>query len=236
MKSSTLFKTIVFLFSTTLSYISVNAQSRNVAVKSFNSIGVSSGIDLFLTQGNSESIVIKGSDEVIKDVVVEQNGTSLIIKYKDGINWGGLFKGQSIKVYVNFKTLKNLAASGGSDVLTQNQLKTESLGITASGGSDLDLNISSTNFTLSISGGSDAKIKGSSENMVLTASGGSDIDAYAFLVNNARVTVSGGSDVNVNVNKGLEVSASGGSDVHYKGTAALKRTNSSKSSDVTHVN
>jgi hypothetical protein len=235
-KSNTFLKSVLLLFVTTLSYINVNAQSRNVTIKSFNSIGVSSGIDLYLTQGTTESLTIKGDDDLIKDVVIEQNGTSLTIKYKDGINWGRLFKNQSIKVYVNFKSLKGLAASGGSDVYTQNAIKATDFTVAASGGSDLELNLTCTNFSLSISGGSDADLKGSAENMSVTATGGSDVDAYGFVANNAKVNTSGGSDVNINVNKGLEVNASGGSDVHFKGTAALKRTNSSKSSDVTHVN
>jgi hypothetical protein len=236
MKSNTLLKSLVLLLATTLSYMNVNAQSRNVAVKSFNSIGVSSGIDLYLTQGTTETITIKGDEDLIKDVVVEQNGTAINIKYKDGVNWGRLFKNQSIKVYVNFKALKGLAASGGSDVFTQNVLKATDFSVAASGGSDLKLNLNCTNFSLSISGGSDADLTGRAENMSLNATGGSDVDAYDFTVNNARVSTGGGSDVNINVNKSLEVSAGGGSDLHYKGNAALKKTNSSKSSDVTHVN
>lgn len=236
MKSTTFLKSLVLLFVTTLSYMNVNAQSRNVAIKSFSSIGVSSGIDLYLTQSTSETLTIKGDDDLIKDVVIEQNGTSINIKYKDGVNWGRLFKNQSIKVYVNFKTLKSLAASGGSDVYTQNAFKTTDFSVAASGGSDLKLDLTCTNFSLSISGGSDADLKGSAENMVVTATGGSDVDAFGFVANNAKVSTSGGSDVNINVNKSLEVTASGGSDVHYKGNAAVKKTNSSKSSDVTHVN
>ena len=63
-----------------------------------------------------------------------------------------------------------------------------------------------------------------------------DTDAQGFIVNNAKVTASGGSDVNIYVNKALEASASGGSDINYKGNAALRKTSSSKSGDVNHVN
>jgi len=91
-------------------------------------------------------------------------------------------------------------------------------------------------LVLTISGGSDADLKGSAENMQLTASGGSDVDAFNFVVNYAKATVSGGSDANINVSKALEAGASGGSDVNYKGNASLKKTSSSKSGDINHVN
>ncbi len=224
---------IAFLGTTTMF---AHAQdSKSVSVKNFSGVTVSSGIDLYLTQGGTESLTIKGRKDVIENVIIEQNGSDVAIKYKNGMNWSSLFKNQSIKVYVNYKTLKRLAASGGSDVVTQNTLKTDMLSLSASGGSDLKLNLTCKDLSLSISGGSDAELNGSAENFKVAASGGSDVDAFAFPVNYAKATVSGGSDANLFVNKILEAGASGGSDVNYKGNASLKKMSNSKSGDVNHV-
>ncbi|MES2651911.1 MAG: head GIN domain-containing protein [Bacteroidota bacterium] len=209
--------------------------SKSVPVKNFNGLTVSSGIDLYISQGSNENLTIKGRNDVIENVIVEQNGSEVTIKYKNGVNWSSLFRNQSIKVYVNYKTLKHLAATGGSDVYTQNTLKTDILTLSASGGSDLKLALACKDLSLSVSGGSDAELSGSGENFRLTASGGSDVDAFGFPVNYAKANVSGGSDANITVNKVLEASASGGSDINYKGNASLKKMNSSKSSDVNHV-
>ena len=237
MKITQLIRTGTLALVAVLSGLCVNAQSsRNVTIKSFSSIGVSSGIDLYLTQGTSESLTIKGENDLIKDVVIEQNGANLSIKFKEGINWGKLFKNQSIKVYVNFKTLKAIAASGGSDVFTQNTIQTDVLNIAASGGADLTLTLNCKDLQVAISGGADLSLKGSGENMIVTASGGADVDAFGFTANYARVTASGGADVNINVVKGIEAGASGGADISYKGSGVLKKTNSSKSGDVRHVN
>lgn len=213
-----------------------NAQSsKNVSVKNFNGITVSSGIDVYLTQGTTETLTIKGDADLIKGVIVTQSGTNILIKYKDGVNWGRMFKNQSIKVYINFKNISNLTSSGGSDVFSEGTIKTDLLNLRASGGSDLKLSLAVKDLSLNISGGSDADLKGSGENMNATASGGSDINAFGYIVNYAKVNVSGGSDASIYVNKGLEAGASGGSDVNYKGNAALKKTTSSKSGDVYHV-
>ena len=176
----------------------------NNAGKAFNEIAVSSGIDLYLNQSATETVTIKGNEDLIKDVIVEQKGGLLVIKFKDGISWGRMFKNESIKAYVNFKNIKALTASGGSDVFTQNNLKADALKLIASGGSDLKLTLAVKDLSLTVSGGSDAELKGSGENLIATASGGSDIDAFAYLVNNAKVTASGGSDANIYVNKALE--------------------------------
>ncbi|MDQ7947718.1 MAG: head GIN domain-containing protein [Pedobacter sp.] len=236
MKTKTLLRIAALLLVPTLSYMNVRAQSKNVAVKDFNSIGVSSGIDLYLTQGPSENLTIKGSQDLIKDVVVEQEGNSLTIKYKEGINWSRMFKNQSIKVYVTYKSLKAVAASGGSDVYTENTLKSDALSVAASGGSDVKLTLSVKNFRLAISGGSDAELRGTGENISIAASGGSDIEAFNFVAENAKVIVSGGSDANINVSKALDAMASGGSDINYKGNPAVKKNGVSKSGDINHVN
>jgi len=227
---------LVFIACLSIFSLSTQAQnSRSVSVKNFNGLSVSSGIDLYITQGSSESLTIQGRNDVIENVVVEQNGANVSIKYKSGMNWGSLFKNQTIKVYVNYKTLKSLSASGGSDIFTQNTLKANLLSLNASGGSDLKLALTCKDLSLSISGGSDAALRGSAENFKIDASGGSDVDAFAFTVNYAKATVSGGSDANIYVNKILEASASGGSDVNYKGNATVKKLSNSKSSDINHV-
>jgi len=223
------------LFMVISSYVAKAQESKNVAVKNFNSIGVSSGIDLYLTQGNSESVNIKSDAETLKDIIVEQSGGNLTIKFKDGIKWSSMFKNRTVKAYVSYKTLTTIAASGGSDVYTQNQLKTDKLSIHSSGGSDLKLNLVCNELSIASSGGSDLDLKGKATNVTIQSSGGSDIDAYELITEYAKVQASGGSDVAIYVSKGLEASASGGGDVSYKGDASLKKTSSSKSGDVRHV-
>jgi len=224
------------LFIVAGSYVADAQESKNVSVKNFSSVTVSSGIDLYLTQGNSESLTLKASSDLLENVVVEQKGSNLTIKMKEGIHWGSMFKNQSIKAYLNFKTLAALTASGGSDVFSEGQIKASKFALRSSGGSDVKLNLVCTDIELQTSGGSDVALTGKAENMILQTSGGSDVDAYGFVVEYAKVSASGGSDANINVTKGLEAGASGGSDVHYKGNASLKKTSSSKSGDVTKVN
>lgn len=210
-------------------------ENKDITLTNFTEVSVSSGIDLYLTQSSSENIRVNAHADLLKNVVVEKKGNNLGIRYKDNISWGRLFKGQSIKVYVNYKTLQAISASGGSDVYSQNTLKTDKLSVSASGGSDIDLNVVAKDIQIRTSGGSDVNLKGSATNMEAISSGGSDIDALAFVVENARVTSSGGSDANIHVTKALEVTASGGSDVNYKGNPAVKKS-SGKSGEINKIN
>lgn len=233
MKSQSYFKTLFLLMFVLVYLLPAHAQqTRNLALSNFQGVSVASGIDLYLTQGSTENVKVVAHQDLIDKVIIEKEGSSLKIRYKDNISWGRLMKGQSIKVYVTYKKLTDLTASGGSDVYTQNTLKTDRLNASASGGSDLKLTIATQDLEIQTSGGSDVELKGTAVNMSASASGGSDIDALELLVEYAKVKASGGSDANVNVSKGLEVYASGGSDVNYKGNASVNKTSSSKSGDV----
>jgi hypothetical protein len=237
MKSTTIFKSALpVLLAFSLNTLTATAQeSKNIALTNFNEVSVASGIDLYLTQSNSENIKISGHEDLIKNVEVEKSGSSLNIRYKKNISWQRMFKGQTLKVYVNYKTLQAITASGGSDVYGQNTLKTTSLKVQASGGSDIKMEIAAKDLELTVSGGSDANIKGTVTNMNIQSSGGSDVDALNLVSEYAKVTASGGSDANVHVTKGLEARASGGSDINYKGDPAVNKTSSSKSGDVTRI-
>ena len=213
---------------------SLAQQTKTVAINNFNEITVSSGIDLYLTQGNSESLKIVTSNEHLNKVVVEKNGTRLNISYGTKNNWSGMFKDREIKVYVNFKTLQALSASGGSDVNGQQTIKVPRLSITSSGGSDIELNLITNNLSITSSGGSDVSLTGRATNLNVTSSGGSDVDAKEFAVENARVNSSGGADVDIYVTKALDVTASGGSDVSYKGNPSVN-DHSSKSGSVSKI-
>ena len=236
MKSVFLHRTFLCLVAGLTFAVSANAQTtKNIAVNNFSGISISSGIDLYISQTGTESVKLVGDEDLIDNIAVEKDGSSIRIRYKEGFRWTNLFSKKTVKAYVTLKELKELNASGGSDVYSQNTIKSTQMEIHASGGSDIKLSLVCNDIAIHSSGGSDISLTGSASNMTLSTSGGSDVNALNFPVDYAKVSASGGSDANVHVNKALEASASGGSDVHYKGNASYKKTSSSKSGDVTRI-
>ena len=236
MKSATLTTSILcFVAGLTFTANTYAQSTKNIAINNFSGIGVSSGIDLYISQTGTESIKLVGDDELIENVVIEKSGSKISIHYKEGFRWSSIFSKKNVKAYVTLKTLTDLSASGGSDVFSQNTIKSSQMSIRASGGSDIKLNLVCTDIVIRSSGGADINLTGSAANMTLATSGGSDVDALGFPVDYAKVTASGGSDASVYVNKALEAGASGGADVYYKGDASYKKTSSSKSGDVKRI-
>lgn len=212
-------------------YNDANAERRSVS--GFHAISMAGGIDLYITQGNEEGVAVSASKTEYRDKIrtVVENGVLKI--YYDTPNWYSWgWSSRKLKAYVSVRSLDGLKASGGSDVVVTGTLSGEKLSIDLSGGSDFKGNVSVTTLDVDASGGSDVNISGRATNLIIDASGGSDMDGYELVAENCNASCSGGSDINITVNKELVANASGGSDIHYRGNGSVKKSSSSGGSSV----
>ncbi len=196
----------------------------------FNRILVSSGIDLYITQGDDIELVVEATKDRMHKIITEVKDNQLKIYTKDKFDWGW---DKAPKVHLTFKQLERLTAGGGADVYGKNILKAEKLEITTSGGADAYLHVETDKLKLSTSGGSDIKIKGETQTLYAEASGGSDINAQELKAQSVKVSTSGGADATVWAEKELTASASGGSDIDYYGNPEVKNLNESGAGDIT---
>ncbi|WP_020595329.1 head GIN domain-containing protein [Spirosoma panaciterrae] len=229
-------KTIFFatiLLSTSLSTLQAQDWKKDRSVSGFSGLSVSSGIDVYLTQGNSEKVTLeaKGIDEdrVITEV---KNGTLKLYIERKGFSGWNFGRNNYVKAYVTFKQLSNLQASGGADVFGQGRLSFNDLNLEASGGSDVKLDLKADELNVSASGGADAILQGSARTLNAHGSGGADLDARKLTVDICNANSSGGSDVYVNANQELTMKASGGADIYYSGSAKVLSKSESGGGDI----
>jgi len=207
-----------------------NAEQRTLS-GSFNAIKISGGIDLYLSQYETESIAVSASEDQFRDRIktVIENGTLRI--YYDGDKFWNTGN-KKLKAYVSFKNLENLTASGASDVVVTGTITVPTLRIDCNGASDFKGAVKVDKLTIELSGASDAKISGSASDVSIQSSGASDVKAYDLVAENCTAKASGASDINITVNKELNIHASGASDVFYKGNAVIRDLHSSGASTV----
>ena len=234
MKTPYLIKlTFLFLIGMSFNSLILKAQeSKNIAVSNFSGVSVSTGIDVYLRQGNTEGAKIVANDDIIDQVEIEKQNNNLVVRFKENKFFNGGWKNRNAKVYITYKNLNSVTASSGSSIVTETILKTDRLDAKVSSGADMDLNLNCKELQLQTSSGADAKLKGTATNIELKSSSGSDIKAFDLTADYARVTVSSGADINVTVNKGLETTSSSGGSIRYKGNASLNNHSSSRSSSV----
>jgi hypothetical protein len=203
-----------------------NAISR--AVTTFHGIQISAGIDLYLSQSNTEALAVSASSTEYRDkIVTEVENGILKIYYGEKGSWGNSNWGNhKMKAYVSAKNIELLEASGGSDVFIDEKLQVEKLKVQLSGGSDLIGKVVVEDLIVGASGGSDAKLTGTVNHLKVNISGGSDFKGADLSAESCVISASGGSDAYIHVNKELESHASGGSDIRYTGNPSSKNSSS----------
>ena len=206
-----------------------NAEAR--AVKGYHGIDVSGGINLYLSQGEEEAVVVSASDLKWRDRIRTEVVDGILRISLDQHRWSlGHVK---IKAYVSFTTLDRLTASGASDIFVDGVITGDRLAIDLSGASDFKGAINVKALRLEQSGASDSHVTGVvSEIAEIHSSGASDVKGYDLTIQNCSVHASGASDIRVTVNKELSADLSGASSVLYKGDAVIKDVRSSGSSTV----
>ncbi len=213
-----------------LAIFSTKAQEKEQrTVSSFSKIEVSSGINLYITQGDELNLTVESVKGEIHKIITEVSNNTLKIYNKRNYNWGF---NHTPKVYLTVTQLQEITASGGSDVYCQNTINAERLKITTSGGADAYIDANTNEINIKSSGGSDIKIKGKTDKLIATASGGADINAHGLKAQIVDVNASGGADVSVWAEKELTAKASGAGDINYYGNPSIKNISESVAGDV----
>ncbi|PWT97091.1 MAG: DUF2807 domain-containing protein [Bacteroidetes bacterium] len=208
-----------------------NAQVRTIS-GSFNAISVSSSIDLYLSQGNSETVVVSAAEDKYRDRIITEIKDGTLRIYYDDRNFHWMSTNRKLKAYVSFKEIEKLSASGSSDVYVNGVIRGEKLDLHLSGSSDFKGAVQVVNLSVDQSGSSDSRITGSAKSASIEVSGASDVKGYDLQVDYLDCHASGSSDVQITVNKEMNATASGASDIYYRGEGLIRSIKSSGSSSI----
>jgi hypothetical protein len=143
-------------------------------------------------------------------------------------SWGN----KKIKAYVTVTELSSLEFSGGSIGKAVDPINVNDLQVECHGGSIITGEFKGNNLNLDLSGGSIANLQGAFTSASVDASGGAILNGFDAVTETCTADASGGSIINVSVNKELSADASGGSVVNYKGAGIIKRVDTSGGSAI----
>ncbi len=196
-----------------------NVISEERKVEGFSGISVSAGINLFISQGSSESLKIEAEDNIIPLLITEVKNGKLEIHYKQlwPINLG---LKKPVNVYATLKELNNLDVSSGATVKSE-EINTDSIKINLSSGASGELSIQASSTDVNLSSGTNMKISGKTDVQKIDLSSGSSYDALDFVSKTAVIDASSGSSAKINVSDSLDVNISSGGLVQYKGTPKI---------------
>ncbi|MEZ4898106.1 MAG: head GIN domain-containing protein [Saprospiraceae bacterium] len=213
--------------------VSTHAQKvQNIDVKDFDKIRISSSYTVVLKQGNRPGVVISGSEKELEDVIIENNGSTLILRRSNSWKFRNWFNTEGVTATVTYTHLESIKASGASSVRAEHILEGEHFSLEVSGASDLDVEVDVGDLTCSSSGASDIKLFGQAGNVRINCSGASEVKAKSFRARSADIDCSGASTVHLGVDEMLDANASGASDIYIYGSPRVRQSRSSGASDI----
>ncbi len=202
-----------------------NATTRSLN-GSFTGISVSSGVDLYITQGNEESLAVSASEEKylarFKTEVV--NGVLKIYYDNNGITWTD-HGNRKLKAWVSFKTLEKLQGSAGASVTVRGGLTADNLSMKFSSGSEFEGKVTAKQLTVDQNSGSELNISGSADKITIETSSGASFKGYDLAVDFCDAQASSGGEVKITINKELSAKANSGGGIRYKGAALIRDVN-----------
>ncbi len=193
----------------------------------FSTIKATEGLDVYLTQGNSESITVE-ADENIQDLILTEVKDG-VLKIHTAENIG---RASSKRVNVSFKTISSIVSTSGSDVYSTNTISAEKLNLRSTSGSDMKLEVNTTELHCESTSGSDIRLSGKTSKLVAEATSGSDIKAGNLISESSQVKATSGADITVNTSKELIAKANSGGDIKYYGNPEKVDTNKSSAGSI----
>lgn len=200
-----------------------NAEKRTIG--SFHGIDVATGIELTLTQGDTEEVAVSASTTEFRDRIVTkvENG---ILKIQYETKTGAINKKnetKSLKAYVSCKTLNRLYVTTGAQVEIVGTLKSTSIEMKANTGGEINgkVEVEGT-LEMDQNTGSRVTLTGKADRLEAEGSTGSRFNGENLMTNTSEVKVNTGARITVFAEKELQVKANTGGIVRYKGNAGIK--------------
>lgn len=203
----------------------VVTKERNTS--SFTGVRVSTGIDVYLKQGNNESISVE-ADENLHEYIITEVKAGVLHVYSDA----NIRKAERKRVYVTMKEVNSVRTSSAGDVIGETPVRTDRLQLSASSAGNIKLEVYAKDIEADISSSGDITLSGEAETLDASLSSAGDLNAYNLQVKEADVSASSAGDADVNVTEKITARASSAGDINYMGNPKYVDVHSSSAGGI----
>jgi hypothetical protein len=179
---------------------------------SFTGIKVSSGIDVYLKQGNNETVSVEADENLHEYIITEVRGGILDVYSEYNIR-----DAERKRVYVTIKEVNSVKTTSAGDVFGETPIKSDRLELSASSAGDIKLEVNAKDIDIDISSSGDMTLSGETDVLKADLSSAGDLNAYELKAREADVSVSSAGDADIYATEKITARASSAGDVNYKG-------------------
>lgn len=198
----------------------------------FNGVELSSGFDVYLTQGSKTDVKIEAEQNILSYIDVRVENGVLNIDSKEHV-W--LDPTQTVKVYITSPSYKSIDNSGSGHVTAQTKITHDGkFNVSSSGSGEMSLDLDAPEIEAHVSGSGTVSLSGETKKISADVSGSGGVSALNLKSEECDLGISGSGNIDVYSSIKLDANISGSGKVRYKGTAQVSK-NISGSGEVTKI-
>jgi hypothetical protein len=189
-----------------------NVVKKERKTDSFTGVKVSSGIDVYLRQGNNETVIVEADENLHEYILTEVHGGVLNVYSEYNIR-----DAERKRVYVTMKDINSVRTTSAGDVIGEGPVNSEKLELSASSAGDIKLEVHAKTIDLDISSSGDMTLTGETDLLRADLSSAGDLNAFDLKSREADISVSSAGDADIYVSERITARASSAGDINYKG-------------------
>lgn len=204
-----------------------NVITRERNTGSFDGLVVSTGIDVYLKQGENYKISVE-ADENLHDYIITEVKGNVLHVYSDA----NIRHAEKKVAYITMKDIRSVKTSSAGDVTGETPVKAQNLELSASSAGNIKLDVTADELEVNISSSGDITLTGETGILDADLSSAGDLNAHDLIAREAEISVSSAGDAEINVTERLTARASSAGDINYSGNPKMVDSNSSSAGSV----
>lgn len=191
---------------------------KTLSVEDFTGVALNVPAHVELRQGNKQSVVVEGQQNIIDNLKLTVKGDTWNIRFDENVK-----NHEKLKFYITIPTLKNVSIHGSGKIIGEGSWSgLDDLDCSIHGSGDIVLDVDSQNVDCAIHGSGDIRLTGQAKYHEVKIHGSGDVRNEGLSAQDAKVKIFGSGTAKVAVANGLDVSIHGSGDVYYKGSPSLE--------------
>jgi hypothetical protein len=204
-----------------------NVITKERNAENFTGVKVSSGIDVFLKQGDKMAISVEADANLHEVIITEVRGGVLNV-YTDA----NIREAERKRVYVTMKEINSVSTTSAGDVVGETPVKSDKLELSASSAGDIKLEVYAKTIRIDISSSGDMTLTGEADMLNADLSSAGDLNAFDLKVREADISASSAGDADINVTEKITARASSAGDINYMGNPKYIDSNASSAGGI----
>jgi hypothetical protein len=192
---------------------------ETVDVEGVTRLKVKGAFNLYLYQGDLESMRIEGNEDLVKKLKVNQQGDILELSLEEENM--RLFGKEGIQVHLTLAELRQLQFEGAGNIQSREQFDVTDFWVNGNGVGNIELELDADKVTAKLNFVGNMVLKGFADQFDLSNEGVGNIDASQLSVQKATVNSSGIGAVSVHCEGELSLKVSGIGTVSYTGNPTI---------------